>query len=136
MEDTGSTDTGYTDKSAGDVESSTGSPDWVRAAASASNNDHQWHGAGGRERFTGIADDGLTDVSYNYQWLAEDTGMRRCYRLDLHPGRLRRGQDRKVRGADEGNVRPAPAHRYDGGGRPYSAGICDRTQVRDTSSAC
>ena len=42
-----------------------------------------------------IADqDGLTSVSYSYQWIAGGVGHRRGHRLHLHPDRQRAGTDR------------------------------------------
>ena len=44
---------------------------------------------------SGIADaDGLTNVSYGYQWIAGGDRPGWSHRLHLHPGRRRRGQDR------------------------------------------
>ena len=41
---------------------------------------------------SGIADaDGLSDVQYEYRWLADDSEISGRYQLDLHPGRHRRG---------------------------------------------
>ena len=42
---------------------------------------------------TGITDDdGLNDVVFHYQWLADDSEIVRGHRLDLHPDLRRRGQ--------------------------------------------
>ena len=47
---------------------------------------------------SGIADaDGLGNVQYEYQWLADDARNLGCYQLHLHPGRHRRGQGHQGR---------------------------------------
>ena len=45
----------------------------------------------------GIAD-GLANVSYTYQWLADDSDISGGYRVHIHPRKSRRGQNRQAAG--------------------------------------
>ena len=82
---------------------------------------------------SGIADDdGLSNVQYEYQWLADDAEIAGSCRLDLHPGSRRRRQGHQGRGElcrRRGQRRDAhqPSYGRSGGGTLGATGQAHRT---------
>ena len=159
VEDTGSADTGYTDNSAekgveyeyrvsARNEAGTGeASEWVRAGPESASNSPATGApviSGAAQvgetltaNITGIADaDGLTNVSYNYQWLADDADIAGATGSTYTPTDGDQGKSVKVRvtftdGAGNPETRTS-AQTATVEARANSAGICDRTeQVRD-----